>query len=637
MLARRALLGIGLAGIPLLATCVDYNVHGGDPSEHEGSTPQDESCTTVQAAVAASDLDAACQVVPGTRPAPAVLWSWVENDIMPGYHNVMMPPIAIPLTDDNSDGRIDRSDLSDIVFVAYENQTTQYKDAVVAVSGRDGRTLWSTDFSTLPDEPGPIYNSPIAAGVLSTGDGVSIIVQSHSPQLVVALDPHGEIRWWTDLTQLSGHNATIRLADMDGDLRAEILQGTAVLDDVGALIGPTDDRSYDGDGPNQQFDVADLDGDGLAELIFCHAWYAFTPGDPATVTLSWLSSTRGGLGVAAGDFIGDGQTEVICKQHGSNEELDVHARAADSSLLWSGAPMVTGDGGGATVADVNGDGVPEWIQAGADELIAYQGDGTVLWRLPIQDTSSAEAAAAAYDFNADGAMDLAYADETNFHLIDGRTGQVLFTDPDHSNLTWSEHPIIVDLDGDASVEIVVANTPIDGQGRAGIVTYTNPDGDWYSDASEWPWTSIRPGELDDDLRPRPAATVYDESSDLMRGVRRTDRSHDLALVEASLCTDDCDEGVLVLSFSVENRGVQTLPMPTTVTVHGQTSGASLAQWQSPQPLDGGTRYGPVALRLDVSALAGEETLVVRAGNIPFRVDCNADNQEAVLTIPSCEP
>ncbi len=134
---------------------------------------------------------------------------------------------------------------------------------------------------------------------------------------------------------------------------------------------------------------------------------------------------------------------------------------------WDGdkcsTPAVAKELGGApTIANFAGDGQPEIAVAGTACLTVFGLDvgpeGTQLtprWSRPVRDVSSGVAGASAFDLDGDGLSELLYADENAFHIFDGPTGVEKVTLP-HCSATTYDMPVVADLDGDGSAEIVLA-------------------------------------------------------------------------------------------------------------------------------------------------------------------------------------
>lgn len=101
-----------------------------------------------------------------------------------------------------------------------------------------------------------------------------------------------------------------------------------------------------------------------------------------------------------------------------------------------------GTGGAPTVADFDGDGRRELASAGGAAYVVFDLDcattgvvGTcpsmrtdgILWTQPSQDLSSNVTGSSVFDFDADGAAEVVYADECFLRIYDGATGTVLYS------------------------------------------------------------------------------------------------------------------------------------------------------------------------------------------------------------------
>ncbi len=648
----------------LVLACIDYALDAQERLPPPGTDPPDrllppdsalpEVCQPPELERRPVPVEDGCNLPTWPDLQVEVVWAWTDNPVLDDYDQVMAAPTAIPLTDDNGDGRIDRADLSDLVFPAY-NQDDNYQSSVTALSGRDGDTLWaSTDF---PVAEGAFFGetwSAIAAGRLEPGGHVNLVTPFEGSS-VAALDETGVHAWARRIREVPGElrryshtHHSPRFTDLDGDGLGEVAAGRSLLDHRGELLAWTDVFTYgelDDDGSSEagsaHYEAVDLDGDGLGELIDVEVWYDHT-GEPF-----WISEYRAGSGLAAFDADGDGYLEVVAasargrwsQDTSPEDELGLHMRDHEANIIWRNHGEEPdqdffGNRGFACVADYDGDGLPEWAAAGA-YLDVVDGDGTLLWSVPVDDDSSEMAGCAAYDFNADGIDDIAYADEETFSLFDGLTGTVLFVDEDHSSGTYREHPIIVDLDGDGSAEIVVANE--EGSTRSGIWVYRSAHRDWYTDQTEWPWTGARPDELDFELVVRPTADVSAETPDRKRAPRRLTGGRDPAVVDHAWCDTSCDLGLMVLYVDLANFGAITSP-EVTIHVVGGTSGEVLASMPTREPLFGGTLVGPFALALESRRLSGEAHLrVERVHPEWWREDsqCTPFNDALVVSVVSC--
>jgi hypothetical protein len=161
-----------------------------------------------------------------------------------------------------------------------------------------------------------------------------------------------------------------------------------------------------------------------------------------------------------------------------------------------------GIGGPPTIADFDGDGLPEIGVAGAASYSVYDPDGTapVLWSMPTQDESSNSTGSSVFDFEGDGAAEVVYCDECVARVYRGSTGDTLL-EVINSTGTVNEYPLVVDVDGDGNSEIVmVAN-------------------DWAAGSPPYSCPST-PGFV-----PRHGVFVYGDEHDRWVGTRRIWNEH----------------------------------------------------------------------------------------------------------------
>ena len=262
--------------------------------------------------------------------------------------------------------------------------------------------------------------------------------------------------WGGDACQWGG----VALYDLDDDGRPEALYEGAVWDSSGVRLTTLPGWNHVGTGT--PVPVGDFDGDGRVEAVAGHATWEFDPATRSFVIESGFSTTVPAGHVAIADLgafpavVGDvpGGPEVVSAMGGT-----VYVRTLGGGLIDSFPTTTSGNGGPPTIADFDGDGVREFGVAfgGSYEIFDLGETGSRLWTRPSQDLSSSRTGSSVFDFNADGRAEVVYGDECFVRVYDGTTGDVLFSQA-HFSSTWTENPIVADVDGDGSAEMVMSSS-----------------------------------------------------------------------------------------------------------------------------------------------------------------------------------
>ncbi len=412
-----------------------------------------------------------CEVRPAfDQVSLAVEWHW-DGVVVSGrtYVNVAATPA---IGDVSGDG------VPDVVVPAYAGN--DLADAVlVALNGRDGTLLWSVSGANAPQSLGSA-----AVGNLDPSDDALEIVYKVAGGALRVLDGDGT----TELArQATGSAATTRtfapsLADLDHDGDVEIVAGCQILSlelgggGVFTLRQLTDQGACAE--PSQTFSataIANLDAD--ADLEITSGGHAYD----ANGTALWTTTGTDGLPAVA-DLDLDGTPEVINVVNG---HVVVRNGATGAVHVGTGGDWLDldvtipggGNGGAPTVADFDGDHMPEISAAGQGRYAVYDldcvpaasqrpgragGDCTpgstnfLRWSAPTQDISSSVTGSSVFDFQGDGIAEVVYNDECWLHVYDGGDGtEVLAMPRPNSSRTALEYPIVADVDRDGNSEIVV--------------------------------------------------------------------------------------------------------------------------------------------------------------------------------------
>jgi hypothetical protein len=341
---------------------------------------------------------------------------------------------------------------------------------------------------TIADPKYPLRASAAPALADLDGDGLIDIVARRNDMGLVAFkwdrDLKHYVTWWAaDGMDISGQQAWDgpSIFDLDGDGVPEVLLRGAVYD---GMSGTRIDTSSIDTQPARPFNglipvVAELRGDGHPKLLATinnevtfFGWKADTKAwvDEGVQDFAHFGVMASHFGVA--DFGTPGMTEAdfdFKHLDGIAEIVAVNDVTGTITVHTIDQQMVmrveTGDRGGPPViGDFDHDGLPEIGVAGKSRFRVFDFDcanagpgcesAYVRWSQPSQDSSSAQTAAAIFDFDGDGRAEAVYADECFLRVYEGDTGMVLYS-AYRTSATWYEAPLVADVDRDDSTEIVV--------------------------------------------------------------------------------------------------------------------------------------------------------------------------------------
>jgi hypothetical protein len=444
----------------------------------------------------------ACEWIPESSFAPELKFAWDGSDIM-------MPPIVIQLDDDNCDGVVNERDIPEIVVATFEGGQYNGNGTLRAFSVMDGEIVekWAATPAVDPIWPG----RGIAGGNIDGVAGNEIVVCTTTGK-VRAFAADGSERWTSDVI---GTCDMPSIADLDQDGVPEIITETAVLDGATGTLKATI-PAVGASWWMEKVIAADVTGDGMLDLV--------TPSrilDAGGNTI--VSGVPQGTFPAVADFDLDGQPEIVSIQNfngGDVHHLVVWRYAPNDpagyeivrqgidingplpkSICGPGSAGNHGGGGPPTIADFNGDGVPDVGVAGGIGYAVFDGAllmnpqvanaDTMMWIEQSQDCSSAFTGSTVFDFDGDGTAEVVYGDEQYLRIYRGSDGEVLFQTCNTTG-TLHEYPVIADVDNDGHADIVVISNSYssivcpDGDIKTrGLRIFGDEEGRWVRTRRVW--------------------------------------------------------------------------------------------------------------------------------------------------------
>lgn len=535
--------------------------------------------------------------------APKLKWHWSTQ-------KALTIPLVAPLSDTNGDGRINQRDDPAVIFVSHTGFVDHSQGTLRAVSGKTGQLLWSVTDPALRTEGSA---SPAVGDI--DGDGLPEIVMYLYSGGLAAIRHDGTLKWKTTLpprTDPKYNYGAINLADIDGDGSSEILARDYLFNTDGTLRWKGSAKYH-----YVSAIAVDLDLDGGQEVLVGRDAHR------ADGTLLWSSVAAIDF-TAVGNFDDDDYPEIVGVRRGLGR---VYMLDHAGNILWS-ASMPGGGGGAPTIADVDGDGMPEIGVAGRSNYVVFKHDGSILWAKTIQDGSNMTGSTV-FDFNGDGKSEIVYGDELTLRVYEGATGKVVFSIANRS-ATGTEYPVVADIDNDGHAELLV----MADSGPTGIRAFEDVNDAWMPTRSIWNQYSYHITNINDDGSiPR-----HEQPSWLTHNTYRLNTFLDRNPLDAPDLTAGrlgiIDNGLgqrLSLTARIGNGGLVTPSQPATVAFH------------QGDPDNGGTLLGTLTVndlapgayrdvRLDGISLVDARDVYATVDSLGYIQECNEGNNRIPLPV-----
>ncbi|HAJ91996.1 MAG TPA: hypothetical protein DCO71_05170, partial [Gammaproteobacteria bacterium] len=239
-----------------------------------------------------------CKVVPdiGTFE-PVLKWEWSGSPVLSQFDQVMSIPIVATIEDTNGDNVINLQDTPSVIFHSYAGGNYRSNGVLRALSGKDGRELWTvTDVAYRTNPEGSIAVADI------DGDGIIEIIAPKNGGGIIVFEHTGAYKWQSAVPRAVFWGGA-SISDLDGDGTPEIVVGNTALNADGSLrwqgVGFAGNNGL---GPLSV--VADINLDGIPEVVAGAAAYS------SDGQRLWQNSSVGDGFTAVGNFNEDPYPEI---------------------------------------------------------------------------------------------------------------------------------------------------------------------------------------------------------------------------------------------------------------------------------------------------------------------------------------
>lgn len=283
------------------------------------------------------------------------------------------------------------------------------------------------------------YTTPVV-GYLTSDDIPDIVVADNNGRVICLSGDGAGIHWST--ATYRGLGGTPAIADLDGDGQAEVIYpasgGVYAFDGAtGTQLWFTSTLEVPQNDLCGAVGVFDLDADGSPEIVFGRV-VLNADGSPRFSTKG--DGAPHAMGVAA-DIDRDGRQELL---YGGS------VYDAEGELVWDNG----GSGGHVAVGNFDSDAEAEVVVSADGRLRLEDTDGSILWEHSLEAGHSGSPVVV--DADGDGRPEIGVPTDLMYHVFDGE-GNELWRTPIHESTSGMTGSVAFDFESDGLPEIVFAD------------------------------------------------------------------------------------------------------------------------------------------------------------------------------------
>lgn len=259
--------------------------------------------------------------------------------------------------------------------------------------------------------------------------------------------------------------------------------------------------------------------------------------------------------------------------------------------------------------------------------------GEVEWAVPAVYGSQGCTMA---DLDGDGLYEVLALDDGGLHILSGQDGTLLAEDTTFIADADDVAPIVADIDGDGSAEIVSVGSRLGADHVLGSIRAWGPaTGSWAKTRPIWNQEPYDPMLVADDgtfiPHPRPNWQAYNT----LRAQPSRDGLHpDLTVLATDVCVEDCQDGPVHVAVQVVNQGGAEAAAGAVVTLHTHTSAGwrEVASLTIAEPIPPLTALDGFAFEVPLDQWGDHQVLDVTAAHAD---ECDLTNDRVPVSMDVC--